>query len=190
MRLMLVIFLMALCSPTMAQTPVQAVPITSCGSPPAGAVVVGGGPVTAFMDANGKLCDSGGSASSPTSPSYTTVVGATTGGVVPVVSATTEGSHVCKTGAGTLYSAGLNVHGVSGYLEIWDATSAPADGAVTPGSGGLLDNILINVTNAAVSYVAIPMGYSFTSGLVLVFSSGSYTNQITSSSVEFRCLVK
>ena len=121
-------------------------------------------------------------------------VGSTTGGIVPSVSAATEGSHVCKTGAGTFYSALLNVHGTSGYLEIWDASSAPSDGAVNPiapGTGGLLANIFVNVTNTSFSATLLPgPGFKFTNGLVLVFSSGSYNLQTTSASVEFTCVVQ
>ena len=133
---------------------------------------------------------SGGTVTISGIPTVTTV-GSTTGGIIPSVSAATEGSHVCKTGAGTFYSALINVHATSGWLEIWDSASVPGDGAIVPGTSGLLANIYVNVTNTSFSATLLPgPGFKFTSGLVLVFSSGSYVLQTTNPSVEFTCLVQ
>jgi hypothetical protein len=51
---------------------------------------------------------------------------------VPVPSAATEATHVLKGSAGILYSLDVTIGAVSGWVMIFDATSAPADGAVTP----------------------------------------------------------
>lgn len=49
----------------------------------------------------------------------------------PVNSAATESSHILKTGAGTLF--GLSVtSSAAGYILIYNATSVPSNGAVTP----------------------------------------------------------
>lgn len=74
------------------------------------------------VDANGNLCVSQSSAPPPSI------------GVVPVVSTALEGSHVLKGGAGLLYGAYASnfTGGTTGNLLIFNATSAPADGAVAP----------------------------------------------------------
>lgn len=55
-------------------------------------------------------------------------------GITPVVSASLESSHVIDAGAGNLYSLTASdlTGGVSGNMLVLNATSAPADGAVTP----------------------------------------------------------
>ena len=58
---------------------------------------------------------------------------AATGGITPVVSAAAESSHVLKASAGNLYSVyATNLTATPGFLIVLNATSAPADGAVTP----------------------------------------------------------
>jgi hypothetical protein len=57
----------------------------------------------------------------------------TPGAITPVVSAAAESSHVLKASAGNFYSAyATNLTTTAGFLLIFNATSAPADGAVTP----------------------------------------------------------
>lgn len=54
-------------------------------------------------------------------------------GITSVVSASGEATHVLKASAGNLYSAyATNLTATAGFLLILNATSAPADGAVTP----------------------------------------------------------
>jgi hypothetical protein len=55
-------------------------------------------------------------------------------GIAPVVSASLEASHVIDAAPGNLYSISATnlTGGVSGNLLVFDATSAPGDGAVTP----------------------------------------------------------
>jgi hypothetical protein len=72
---------------------------------------------------------------SPTNPVPTYPVSGPTGsGITPVVSAALEGSHVLDAFPGSLYAAYATnlTGGTTGYLMIFNATSAPADGAVTP----------------------------------------------------------
>lgn len=60
-------------------------------------------------------------------------VSAANAGLVSVVSPSAEASRVFKASAGNLYSAYVtNLTATAGFLVILDATSAPADGAITP----------------------------------------------------------
>lgn len=52
--------------------------------------------------------------------------------IVPVVSAAVESSHVIKASAGNLFRIGVTSGASAGYLMVFNATSAPADGVVTP----------------------------------------------------------
>ncbi len=54
-------------------------------------------------------------------------------GIVPVVSTSAEATHVLKSSAGNLYGVyAVNLTSTSGFLVVVNATSAPADGAITP----------------------------------------------------------
>lgn len=53
-------------------------------------------------------------------------------GIAPVVSSAAEANHVLKASAGNLYGVSVTTGAVAGYVLVSDATSAPADGAVTP----------------------------------------------------------
>ena len=55
-----------------------------------------------------------------------------TAGIAPVVSTAAESNHVLKGSAGNLYTLTATIGATSGYLMIFDATSLPANGAVTP----------------------------------------------------------
>lgn len=52
--------------------------------------------------------------------------------VAGVTSAALEGSHVLLSGPGTLWDLDVVIGAVSGWLMLFDAVSAPADGAVVP----------------------------------------------------------
>lgn len=49
-----------------------------------------------------------------------------------VVSAAAEGSHVLKAAPGCLLSTYVTIGATAGYLMIFNSTTVPADGAVTP----------------------------------------------------------
>jgi hypothetical protein len=51
--------------------------------------------------------------------------------VAPVASATIEAAHVLKSSAGTIYALQANAT-QSGYVMLFDSSTVPADGAVTP----------------------------------------------------------
>lgn len=55
-------------------------------------------------------------------------------GITPVVSTSLEASHVLDAAPGNLYSVNATnlTGGISGNMQVFNATSAPADGAVTP----------------------------------------------------------
>jgi hypothetical protein len=53
-------------------------------------------------------------------------------GIAPVSSAALETGHVLKASAGNLYGVEVTTTGVAGYLEVFNSTTVPAAGAVTP----------------------------------------------------------
>jgi hypothetical protein len=90
-------------------------------------------------------------------------------GIVPVVSTAAEATHVLKASAGNLYSIfAANHTATPGFLLVLDATSAPADGAVTP----LECAALPANGNASVSYNPGPAS-RFSTGITAVLSSGA-----------------
>jgi hypothetical protein len=95
-------------------------------------------------------------------------------GITPVFSAAAESGHVLKASAGNLYNA-YATSTVAGYLLIFNATSAPADGAVTPQDcvpGALTQT---GIYAASINYNPGP-AEPFTTGVTLVWSStGCFT---------------
>lgn len=91
--------------------------------------------------------------------------------ITPIVSAAAEGSHVLKATAGTLLSVyATNLTTTAGFLVLINATSAPADGAITPlacvplaPSGG---------QPASINYNPGP-GAAYSTGIVAVLSSAA-----------------
>lgn len=55
-----------------------------------------------------------------------------TAGIAPVVSGSAEGTHVLKGSPGNLYDLYVTTGATPGYLMVFNATTAPGDGAVTP----------------------------------------------------------
>jgi hypothetical protein len=53
-------------------------------------------------------------------------------GIAAVVSGAAEGTHVLKASAGNLYGLTTTIGVTTGWVMVFNATSAPADGAVTP----------------------------------------------------------
>lgn len=93
---------------------------------------------------------------------------ASTAGIAPVVSTALEGSHVLKASAGNLYSAYVTTGATPGLLMIFNATTAPADGAVTP------IHCLEAPANSTVglSFSGAPPE-SYATGITAVFSTGT-----------------
>jgi hypothetical protein len=92
-------------------------------------------------------------------------------GITHIVSSAVESSHVLKSSAGNLYSVVVTTGATGGYLLIFNATSAPADGAVTPAA------CVPAVANFAtsVSYAPGPPSV-YSTGITAVFSTtGCFT---------------
>jgi hypothetical protein len=119
---------------------------------------------------------------SATGPSASSTVG-----IAPVVSASAEASHVLKASAGNLYGLSVTVTTVSGYVMIFDATSAPANGAVTP---KFCFPITSNGTNggAAFSWGSMPM--YFATGITVEFSTTGCFTATSSTTAFFNGAVK
>lgn len=62
----------------------------------------------------------------------TTSTDAAGAAITPVVSSAAESGHVLKASAGSLYGLNVTTGASAGYVLIFDATSAPSNGAVTP----------------------------------------------------------
>ena len=93
---------------------------------------------------------------------------ATAVGITPVVSGSAEATHVLKNGAGNLYSVyATNQTSTPGFLTVVNATSAPADGAITP----LACVPLPAGGNAALNYTVNPAVYS--TGITAVITSAT-----------------
>lgn len=96
--------------------------------------------------------------------------------LAPNVSAALTGSTVFKASAGNLYSVSVTSGASAGFLLVFNATAAPADGAVTP-------QICIPVAaNSLVPWDATTGGIPerFTTGIVGVFSTtGCYIKTIS-----------
>ena len=113
-------------------------------------------------------CDSNGKLLTTQTPSS-----ASAAGITPVVSASAEGSKVFKASAGNLYAYQVTTGAVAGYVMIFNAVSAPADGAVTP---------VKCVAVAANSTVGVSMNppEAFATGITAVFSTtGCFTKTIS-----------
>ena len=107
---------------------------------------------------------------SPSNPVPTYPVSGPSGtGLTPVVSTSLEASHVLDAFPGSLYSAyATNLTGGStGYLMIFNATSAPSDGAVTP----LVCTPFDSTGKAQAFYANTPA--IFSAGITAVVSSGA-----------------
>lgn len=101
---------------------------------------------------------------------------AATGAIAPTVSAAVTGSTIFKASAGNLYSVSVTAGASAGFLLVFNSTTVPADGAVTP------QQCIPIAANAHVdydaTYASIPE--RFTTGIVGVFSTtGCYTKTIS-----------
>lgn len=96
-------------------------------------------------------------------------------GITPVVSAAAEGSHVLKSGAGNLYSLYVSTGAAAGYLMTFNATSAPADGAVTP-----VECIAVPANSTASAFNGSGPPDAYSTGITAVFSTtGCFTKTVS-----------
>lgn len=117
-------------------------------------------------------CDSAGNLLTTQTPSPAAITG-----LSPVVSGAAEGSKVFKASAGNLYAYQVTTGASAGYVMIFNATSAPADGAVTPTKC---------VAVAANSTVGVSMNppEAFSTGITAVFSTtGCFTKTVSATAM-------
>lgn len=128
-----------------------------------------------YESTGGSVCvDAGG-----TSPSSAAVIG-----IAGIVSASGEATHALKATPGNLYSVyATNLTATAGFLQIFNAVAAPADGAVTPvdcvplPSNGMAS---LNYTTPEVFSVGISVAVSSattcftkTTGVITAFIKGA-----------------
>lgn len=126
------------------------------------------------------------STATPVTPGYLTVTGCPGNGTPcfksstnPVKSATGEASHIFKSSAGVLYGFSVTSGASAGYVLVYNATSAPGDGAVTPAACYAVPAS----STVGVAYTPLPL--NFTTGITLVFSTTGCFMQTSSATAFF-----
>jgi len=117
-----------------------------------------------------------------TTPGTSNAVAIKTPAVAPVNSTAAEACHVLKGSAGSLLDLTVTIGATSGYALVFDATSAPGDGAVTPAWWyPILSNGTLGGINKGWPADA-PL--KFTTGITACFSTtGPFTKTASSSGV-------
>lgn len=92
-------------------------------------------------------------------------------GITPVVSTAAESGHVLKASAGVLWGLTAATGASAGFVMVFNATSAPVDGAVTP-----IECLPVAANSAvAVSFAGGPAA-AYSTGITVVFSTtGCFT---------------
>lgn len=104
----------------------------------------------------------------------TTPTTAATNAIVPGASAAVTGAVTAKAAAGNLYRVVVTTGGSAGYLMGFNATTPPADGAVTP---SMCRTVAANST-LSVSYADMPARWS--TGISFAFSTtGCFTKTVS-----------
>lgn len=102
-------------------------------------------------------------------------------GIAPVSSTAAEASHVIKGAAGNLYRIAVTTGGSAGYLLVFDAVSAPADGAVAP-----------KVCRAIAANTSVDIAYDYperyATGITAVFSSTGCFSKTASATAHIEAL--
>ena len=107
------------------------------------------------------------------------------GPATPVVSAAAEGSHILKASPGCLLATYVTIGATGGYLMIFNSTTVPADGAVTP-----VECIQVAAsTTGWENWAPLPPEY-FSLGIVAVFSTTGCFTKTIGSSVFFHGIVQ
>lgn len=106
-----------------------------------------------------------------------------TGGITPVPSTAAESSRVFKASAGNLYAYQVTTGAAAGYVMIFNATSAPADGAVTPVK-------CVAVPARATVGVSNDPPEAFSTGITAVFSTTGCFTKTASATAMFSGDVK
>ena len=96
---------------------------------------------------------------------------------IPQNSAAAESSHVFKASAGTLFGLSVTSGASAGYVLIFNATTAPADGAVTP----VACYAIAANTTLGIAFTPFPLALS--TGITAVFSTtGCFTKTASATS--------
>lgn len=104
--------------------------------------------------------------------SFGTALPVATAGIAPYISTSLESCHVMKASQATAISYGVTTGATAGYLMVFNATSAPADGAVTPAA--LAIQIPANAT--VTRTYSPPSTLQLSTGFTVCFSStGPFT---------------
>lgn len=106
------------------------------------------------------------------------------GAIVPSASAAVESNHVAKASAGNLYRVAITTGATAGYLMVFNATTAPADGAVAP----LLCRAIAATSSLSIGLADMPARY--TTGITLVFSSTGCFTKTASATAYFEWSVQ
>lgn len=101
-----------------------------------------------------------------------------TAGITPVVSSAAEANRVLKASAGNLYGLTVTTGAAAGFVLVFNATSAPSDGAVTP----IYCFSVPATTSAGISW---PVPAAFSTGITVSFSTGADCFTKTASSTAF-----
>lgn len=105
--------------------------------------------------------------------------------ITPGSSSTLEASHVLKASAGNLYSLYVATTNAAGWLMTFNATSAPADGSVTP-----VEAIQVPTNSAAaISFDGSPPD-RYSTGIVAVFSTTGPFTKTASATAFFKWRVE
>lgn len=100
-------------------------------------------------------------------------------GVTPSATAALASSFVAKASAGLLYGWSVTSGASAGFVLIFNSTSAPVDGAVTP-----IDCIAIPANATSGRQLSPPEAYS--TGITLVFSTTGCFTKTASATAYFR----
>jgi hypothetical protein len=135
-------------------------------------------PVLSNQDLIILQCDASGNLLVTSSPSPSSNTG-----LVPVVSTAAEASKVLKASAGNLYAYQVTTGAAAGYVMLFNATSAPVDGAVAP------VKCVAVPAGATVGVSNVPPEY-FSTGITAVFSTTGCFTKTASATAMFSGDVK
>lgn len=103
----------------------------------------------------------------------------------PIKSGAAEGTHVLKASPGTLYGLYVTTGATAGYLMTFNATSAPADGAVTP-----VDCVYVPATTTIALWWGPQPPEYFSTGISVAFSSTGCFTKTASATAFFHAMVQ
>lgn len=121
----------------------------------------------------------------PANPISVAIVTGSGATVTPIASTALESNHVLKASAGTFYSVTVTTGVTAGYVMVFNATSAPADGAVTP----LFVSAAPANSTTSLSMNGSP-GATFSTGIVVVFSTTGPLTKTASATAAFTGMVQ